>query len=92
MTSDDIRKEITSGGSDNGETYDIAYYLKEIALQLAVMNERNAYKDAEPVEYAKATFGLPPYQNIESGPGSACVHAPLGPEECRACRHKRILS
>ena len=95
MTSEQIKNLPVSGpalvGMDTRQAAAVAsiernFLLRELVYQFAVFNERNAYQDAAPTIIDNHTI------QISSTPGSACIHFPLGPEECLTCRQKRTLS
>lgn len=58
MTSEDIRNHPGAAASSSGDTDSMCFWLKEIALQLALMNERGAKTvELEPLDPTRWSFG-----------------------------------
>jgi hypothetical protein len=83
----------------------VPLWLKEIAYQLAVMNERNVKKDAlvqdsedrrfksliaQSQAANDAALGKGWEKHVEPAVGDACLHQPLGPE-CGFCYRRRTM-
>lgn len=100
MTSEEIKAAVI-----RQEWGQEALWLKEIAYQLAVRNERNtpqSFAEACAQADAVTTVIRDRQQNTPEGgdgcrfhsspePPSACAHSPLGPE-CGPCRRRRTFA